>query len=306
MISRRPDACTRLSAGNGEPLHGMAPAAAQAYLAVEETQPWGPYGAGRSECLPAALREVCDELGVRLLLIRRAGRYEPRRRTVLAAYADYYDGWVHTSSVADPRELLELDLGALAAGRPPPGTRPHDASAVLACTHGTVDPCCAEIGRPVARALHDALGDALWQCSHLGGCRFAASALVLPRGIMLGRLVPATAPRVVGAAIAGHLELDHYRGRPGAPQAVQVAEAHLRRRLGLYELDDIAVLDHRSARRGEPETIHLRAGTRAYALRLALEALPTRPHGCGDDEPLSLEVHRVVDCQRAHAVESTA
>lgn len=305
-ISRRADACSRLATEHGDSLDGMVAAEPQPYLAIEETRPWGPDGAGGSERLPPALRDACERLGIRPLLIRRPGRYEVERRRVLVAYADHHDGWIGRTSVGDPAELLDLDLEALAAGRSPAGIERSGEPVVLACTHGTVDACCAELGRPVASALHERFGDALWQCSHVGGCRFAANALLLPRGIVLGRLAPGTAPEVVGAALAGRLALDHYRGRPGAPQAVQVAEAYLRRRLGVEALDAVEVLEHAAGDANRPGTARLRADGRDYELRLRLESLPPRPGGCGDDELVELEEYRVVYCQPVEGLGAAA
>ncbi|HEU5385864.1 MAG TPA: sucrase ferredoxin [Streptosporangiaceae bacterium] len=48
----------------------------------------------------------------------------------------------------------------------------------LVCTNGKRDRCCAVRGRPVAAAIADATGWDTWESSHLGGHRFAATALL--------------------------------------------------------------------------------------------------------------------------------
>jgi hypothetical protein len=45
----------------------------------------------------------------------------------------------------------------------------------LVCTHGRHDACCAVRGRPVAAALAAAYPERTWECSHIGGDRFAAN-----------------------------------------------------------------------------------------------------------------------------------
>ena len=45
---------------------------------------------------------------------------------------------------------------------------------LLVCTHGVHDTCCAVRGRPVAAALARRWPEATWECSHVGGDRFAA------------------------------------------------------------------------------------------------------------------------------------
>jgi len=294
---RRPDACVQISADHGESLHGTAPEEPQGYLLIEETRPWGDTGALASDLLPAMLRERCQRAGLRALFIRRPGRYATDRRTCFVAHAGYDGGWVQRATVDDPQELLDVDLEALARGDRPAFGDAHDEPLVLACTHGKVDACCAELGRPVARELHAALGDRVWQCSHLGGCRFAANALVLPRGIMVGRLRAGNAAAAVRDALADRPPLEHYRGRAGASAAVQVAEAHLRRRLSLPALRDIEVLGHRTLPDGAEE-VALRTAGQRWALRLLLrEQGPARPYGCGDDELWTPDEHRVLACE---------
>ena len=86
---------------------------------------------------------------------------------------------------------------------------------VLVCGHGTRDACCALRGTAVYAALAPITSatDELWISSHQGGHRFAANVLVLPAGIQLGRVTPESAPHVVARALAGRIELEHYRGR---------------------------------------------------------------------------------------------
>ncbi|MDP9392751.1 MAG: hypothetical protein M3Q27_00150 [Actinomycetota bacterium] len=59
--------------------------------------------------------------------------------------------------------------------------------------------CCAVSGRPLAAALTAAYGDRVWECTHLGGDRFAGNVAVLPHGYLYGRVSPAAArPRRAG------------------------------------------------------------------------------------------------------------
>lgn len=62
------------------------------------------------------------------------------------------------------------------------------APSVLVCTHGSRDRCCGVLGGAAFAGLRKILPDAVWQVSHLGGHRFAPTALCLPFGLMLGRI----------------------------------------------------------------------------------------------------------------------
>ena len=63
---------------------------------------------------------------------------------------------------------------------------------VLVCTHGSRDRCCGVLGGAIFAQLKNQLKmmlpDAVWQVSHLGGHRFAPTALCLPLGLLLGRI----------------------------------------------------------------------------------------------------------------------
>lgn len=226
--------CAAASAARADPLPGTA-STVRAFLLVENPGPWG-VEALRDSRLPepvrAGLGARAQEAGVRVLLVRRHHRRAPREGfAVFAAYADPVSPWAEHGLLDHPEDLLGLDLGSLGAGRSP-GLEPHAEPLLCVCTHGRHDACCAELGRPVAAALAGAHRELSWECSHIGGDRFAGNLLVLPDGLYYGRLTPEQALAVVEAHRAGHLLLEHLRGRSGWPMAVQAAEIGLRRELG--------------------------------------------------------------------------
>ena len=110
----------------------------------------------------------------------------------------------------------------------------------LVCAHGGHDACCALRGRPLARSL-PAPGPAdVWECSHLGGDRFAANVVVLPHGFYYGQ-VPGDGAELVAAHERGQVALPWLRGRAGVPPPGQAAQHHARGELGLLGLDDLPV-----------------------------------------------------------------
>ena len=68
----------------------------------------------------------------------------------------------------------------------------------------------------------------VWECSHVGGCRFAANSSSCRTGLYYGGVTPATAAALVEATEAGHVVPDLLRGRSSTPAAVQAAEHHAR------------------------------------------------------------------------------
>ena len=179
--------------------------------------------------------------------ISERGPGGPRRVFVASTLSP--NGFVETTTVRDSRELLDLDLAALAAGRSP-GLTPTHEPLFAVCTHGKHDACCAERGRPVlaamesiameSTAMESVAPQSVWGVSHLGGHRFAAMMLVLDPavvgsgggGLYYGGLDPESVRKVAAAHRAGHLDLDQLRGRTSVTMPIQAAEIGLRRHLG--------------------------------------------------------------------------
>jgi hypothetical protein len=121
-----------------------------------------------------------------------------------------------------------IDASEAAARRPP--VQDEKASVVqdlLICTHGQRDVCCGSMGMRLHQVAEQRYGErfAVWRTSHLGGHRFAPTAMTLPDGQCWAYLDEDLLDRVVTRT--GELEplRLHYRGRAGvhAP-AVQAVE----------------------------------------------------------------------------------
>jgi hypothetical protein len=245
-----PFRCAAGAEERGDPLAGTA-STFPAFLLLEHAGPWG-VDALRDARLPDGLGPhllaAARGTGVRVLLARRhrGGGSAATRRTpghrVVAAHAGA--GWAETTTVTDLADVATLDLRSLGSGTRP-GWTPMTAPLLAVCTHGRHDACCAERGRPVAAALAAAHPDLTWEVSHVGGDRFAANLLVLPHGLYYGGLDPAGAGRVAAATLAGHLVLEHLRGRSTIPMPVQAAEIALRHELGETRLDAVELRGHR-------------------------------------------------------------
>ena len=223
--------CAVASEDRTESMAGTA-STVRSFLLVEHPGPWG-IDALRDARMPEGigpeLRARVAGSGTKVLLIRRpAGASSVAGVRVFAAYAHHADPWLETTVLDDLRQVHDLDLEALAAGRSL-GLDPHPGSVLAVCTHGRHDVCCAERGRPVAAGLAEAFPEQTWEASHLGGDRFAANLLVLPHGLYYGRLEPDTARLVARLHAAGELDLDHLRGRSGLATPLQAAEVALRR-----------------------------------------------------------------------------
>ncbi|MGO4257344.1 sucrase ferredoxin [Marmoricola sp. RAF53] len=278
-------ACSAASAAVDEPLIGSAPDAV-AWVCLEQNGPWGAKAWTDSHLDPVlgkAIETAAGEHGVRPSLIRRTGRHaDPgtsTRRHVLVAYVVPGRTWLLSGTVAAPEALLDLDWAAVAAGdieavrRSLPGVEPTGQPHLLVCTNGTRDTCCARLGRPVATAAAAAYPDQVWEVTHTSGHRLAATTVLLPAGVLHGRVLDG-AP-LIEAASRGELVLTGYRGRSHLSAGAQVAEEHVRRTEGILGLDDLDVVPEVDA-----WSVRHRDGRRWWvAVRRSEEG--ERPESCG-------------------------
>jgi hypothetical protein len=117
----------------------------------------------------------------------------------------------------------------------------------------------------------------VWECSHLGGHRFAPTALVLPTGYAYGRLDPATASAARKAAFPGEVDTTACRGRTTWSPAGQIAELAVRGATGLRDADALQVTDT-----PDGALVTARDGRR-WAVDVAPIVGAPRPLSCGTD-----------------------
>jgi hypothetical protein len=222
----------------GDPMLGTAFPAARLLL-VEQPFPWGPEGLRTSRFerdTALAVEARAREEGVRVQAIRRPGRAsaETRRRWALVDTRDAARS-IRCGEFSEDAELLELPLDG-SRGRVDPSPL------YLVCSHGRHDPCCGERGRPMVASLAASRPERVWQASHLGGCRFAPTVLVLPLGVMYGRVRASAATDVVAAAEAGEVLGEFLRGRIGVPPAAQAALGFAHERLATPRVRDLSLV----------------------------------------------------------------
>ena len=248
--------CALESAARDEPQAGTA-SRVRRWLVVEQRGAWGHDAVTQSGLGPdvgRALAEAARAAGARVLLARRLGwKKGGDVRRIFLAHTGAGARWIEQVDLPtdDNAGLLSLDLRVLARPEPPGVGAPGPASLVLVCTNGRHDPCCADHGRPVVRRLAALDVPDVWECSHVGGDRFAGNLVCLPGGVYLGRVEEDVAPDVVRDYRRGLLDLDRYRGRSFHPPLVQVAEAHARRELGERRIDGVTVVAAEARTDGE-------------------------------------------------------
>ncbi|MFI7580952.1 sucrase ferredoxin [Kocuria kalidii] len=196
------------------------------WVLVEHRGGWPVNGFDGLELEPhtkALVFSAAQAARARILLIRRHGRRRhegPRRWAVLR----------HDDSGADRQHWgtwsRDEDLGEIATALGVPGETGR-LPVLLVCAHGQHDPCCAVRGRPVADALNERWPELVWECSHVGGDRFAANVVVAPDGVYYGGLDAESSVSTVEEHLAGRVHAEHLRGYTDLfpPQQAAVAAA---------------------------------------------------------------------------------
>lgn len=275
--------CAQESRGRGESPLGTA-SRARRWILLEQPGSWG-RDALRESALPG---EVGDRLAAwahglpaRVLLLRRpAGAKAPgTQRTLYVGFSGLRERWLESFRLDRVDDLLDLDLSPLADGRSLGGVRVVD-PLYLVCTNGKHDPCCARDGLPIARDLVEVVADRVWECSHVGGDRFAGNLVCLPDGLFYGQLDVATARAVVAANEGGRIDLDHFRGRSCHTFPIQAAEGLVRERLDLQAIDALAVVG--VTRDGDRHEVRFtrRSGQTVVAVVATIREGPAHPLTC--------------------------
>lgn len=224
------------------------------WVLVEYRGAWPPSGfegldldAGTKAMVLSAARAA----NARVLLVRRPG---PRRRHGVAswavlrhessgAYRQHWGTWERDEDLAEIASALALPGGT---GLPP---------AILVCAHGQHDPCCAVWGRPVGLALSERWPELVWECSHVGGDRFAANAVVAPDGVYYGGLDAGTSVTTIEEHLAGRVHARYLRGYTDLLPPQQAAVAAVLGEFGPAGRHDYVVTQ--ALREGDQWLIHI-------------------------------------------------
>jgi len=219
----------------GDESTGSAPAAATHAL-VELPLPWP--SKVESTAVVSALTEALGGDAKVKAVVPDEWRPSPpgQTRVILHRAEDAeFRGYARTSISVPTTELAEGGASlreALAAASPASGVD------VLVCTHGSRDRCCGSLGTSLAARLR--LGEAatVWRSSHLGGHRFAPTALLLPSGTAWAWLDDELLAAILHRTMEPAALRRHYRGTTafGHP-AVQLLEAEAFAAVGWSWLD---------------------------------------------------------------------
>ena len=240
------------------------------WFLVENQAGWGRHALLEPPFDPAlgrALVRRIEGAGIRPLAIRRPGR-RVTQHGARWALVDSRPGResVRWGAVDHPRELLDVALDGSA------GTT-SDRPVIAVCAHGRHDRCCAVRGRVVAARLAAAYPEETWECSHLGGDRFAGTMVLLPHGLYYGWADDGDAVAIVDAYRAGRVDPRLLRGRSAYSHPVQAAQHFARAEQGDDALDAYPPLHEERT----PDGWSVRLGTPAGPVTVRLVETQSEP-----------------------------
>lgn len=254
---------TACSEGVAEPLAGTAPTR-RYWWVIEHPGPWPAHPITPEvlgDAAPWAV-EVGDREDTYVVLARQS-----------ASGTDTSRVWFADTQTA----TLSQGTASLAL----PDVSPVAGSLTLVCTHGKRDRCCAVLGRPMLSVIPDA-----WECTHIGGHRFAPTILSLPHGLVFGRVRPQEWAQV---ASLGPGAVAWLRGRVALEPDAQVVDAYARAQ---WDLDLITPVTCHLERDDTPHRSYRVSSGEHRASALLVRDEVTVAASCGAD-PRPQQVWRV-------------
>ena len=165
------------------------------WLLIEVRGAWGPDGIHDSAFgahVPPRWKDDLKRHQIRAVCIRshlRSDATDVRLFACAARRPGTGSAPLWRRDVASLADVIPAAAELRVSERPGPEWARLDEPLILVCTNGRHDQCCANRGRPLVRSLYDSpWADRVWECSHIGGDRFAANLVVLPDSLYFGRV----------------------------------------------------------------------------------------------------------------------
>ena len=254
----------------------------RAWLLVEVRGAWGEdaiHSSALAEHVPSDWKDHLRRRHIRAICVRshvREAEPDVRLYTCVAHRPGDEPPILWRRHVATLADVVSATDEVRVDVPPGPGWEKTSERLVLVCTNGRHDQCCANLGRPLVRVLRESSwASRVWECSHIGGDRFAANVVMMPDSVYFGRVGPESAPALLQAWDAGRIVLPSFRGRTAYSLDEQAVEHFVRSELGIDTVDGV-VVDRRAGDGSYP----VQAGERLLHVRV-------RRHMVSVSEPLT-------------------
>lgn len=298
--------CAEESRALEETLAGSFKPADTFFLIESDLSEYGGWGgsavktASRSGEFAPILRQLQATPRAKILFIRRP---QGDGKNFFIALTNQDEPKIHHAELDDYADLLELDIASLTGqGAPVIGGRPMTRIDELytVCTNGRHDPCCAAYGTPVYQEFARLAGDErVWQTTHIGGHRMAATLIAFPQGIVYGHVDAQDVESLLMNHRAGYILTHKYRGRgcyagnsldEAAHLAAGAAEVVIREKTRKYGIDELRLSDVSRLPESGLRVRFSDGNGGSYAADVATGMSAPRQTSCGD-EPKPMPQH---------------
>lgn len=217
--------CSHSSRQNNEHWLGTA-SPAQVWIALSHPKPWG-----ATALASIAIGDQNRKHLTSLFSLYNDSRIQIITRTdskdiiLFFAVAFEHDQRLYRIPLESYDQIVNLNWQDIIANKPEYQKYLSSVPIYLICTNDQHDPCCGERGQ----ALFDqyVTDEQVWQCSHLGGDRFAANMVSLPTGSYYRRVDATALNAIIAAEQKKQVQLDHFAGRSCYDRITQVALYYL-------------------------------------------------------------------------------
>lgn len=268
--------CSELSMNAQEEMFGTVPRV-DVWFLLEYRQVWAEKAFQSSNIPENVKKHLSNYLestpNSRLQLIKRHDRSSDLIKFYIAL-SDEKEPKLFEFNLSSHEDLLELDIPKILEG----SSFLRKDPLILVCTHGTHDTCCGKFGVPVyMETARREKGFTTWQCTHLGGHRFAANFLCLPHGIYYGRVRESNVATLISEYHNQRIHLENYRGRSCYSNEIQAAEYFLRMQTGIKEISafrlketknkdsDNSMIEFLSPTNGKTHLVHIQTDKKAIS-----------------------------------------
>lgn len=261
---------------------GTASAHTSVWFLLEVPRPWAAKALAVNDLLPQVnerlQRWVEDIPKSRVVFIKKNNRPVNNPKLFVVISEDY-DQRIHRFDLNDDYLNIEHVPVAEVVADPQHLSRIADPSPLfLVCTNGKRDNCCSKFGLPIVKAFEDDGDENVWQCTHLGGHRYAAVVGAFPQGLYYQLFDPAGVSAFRQNIIQNHVPLQGLRGRTAYASGEQAAEIFLREQT--ENMADDAYRLTRSTQKDDVWQVSFQNGAKTYTVTLTQSMSEPFAAGC--------------------------
>lgn len=241
--------CSTNSRLNQEPWLGSA-SPAQVWIALSHPKPWGANALSSIDIGDQNRKHLTSIFSLypdsRIQIITQNNSSEI---VLFFAVAFEHDQRLYRIPLSNYDSIRDLQWQDIIDNKPAYQKYSSHTPVYLICTNDQHDPCCGKWGQQLFDQNSNTKN--LWQCSHLGGDRFAANVVSLPTGSYYRQIDEQALKAIIEAEKQNTIYIDRFAGRSCYDRITQVAFHYL-----LRANPQTAINDWQLKEKNENEPLH--------------------------------------------------